>query len=286
MSYFRCTIQFFGLGCIIAFGVAILSSTLVLALEDPGEELQSVGLSTTLGAQIDPDLVFTASDGEAVRLGEILEQGKPVVITPVYYRCPRLCGLFLDGVTTLLAELELKLGEDYRLLTVSFDESEGPDLAETRRAGYHAKLIEALEPHGPDVEQQMQLLTERLKADWEFAVSVDGSGAELMRQLGFEYRRDKADFAHTAALMILTPQGIISQYFTGVRFSAWDVRLALIEASQGAIGSMLDHVLLYCFRFDPTKGKYTWAAFNVMRIGGILTLVCLVGFIFWAAKRA
>ena len=108
---------------------------------------------------------------------------------------------------------------------------------------------------------------------------------QLMKQIGFNYRPDGEEFAHTAAMILLTPNGQISQYFTGIDFSPWDTKLALVEASQGSIGSALDHALLYCFRFDPTKGKYTWAAFGIMRAGGVLTLVFLVGLIFLLARR-
>jgi protein SCO1/2 len=106
-----------------------------------------------------------------------------------------------------------------------------------------------------------------------------------MRELGFKYMRDGADFAHSAALMILTPTGEISQYFTGIMFSPWDVRLALVEASKGGIGTAIDHLLLYCFRFDPLQGKYTWAVVGLLRVGGALTLLGLAAVYFLFARK-
>jgi protein SCO1/2 len=106
-----------------------------------------------------------------------------------------------------------------------------------------------------------------------------------MQELGFRYMRDGQDFAHSAALMILTPSGEISQYFTGIEFPAWDVRLSLIEASKGEIGSAIDHLLLYCFRFDPLQGRYTWAVVGLLRVGGVLTLLVLAAVIITAARK-
>jgi protein SCO1/2 len=106
-----------------------------------------------------------------------------------------------------------------------------------------------------------------------------------MNQIGFKYLPDKGEFAHAAALMILTPDGQISQYFTDVNAAARDVKLALVEASRGSIGSAIDHVMLFCFRFDQTKGKYTWAAFNIMRAGGALTLLFLAGLVLFLRRR-
>ncbi|MCB0311503.1 MAG: SCO family protein [Bdellovibrionales bacterium] len=226
------------------------------AIEKPGEELVATKLTTVLGNKVDLGLQFTTSAGEKVKLSELLTDRKPLVIVPVYYKCPRLCGLLLDGVTRALPELSLVLGKEYQVLTISFDSSETSDLAAKRAEHYRGRLPEEIGD----------------KEGWRFLVGDEANVSALMKQIGFNYERDKDDFVHTAVLMVLTPHGEISQYFTGIDFPAWDLRMALVDAAKGSIGNMLDHVYLFCFRFDPTKGKYTWAAFNIMRLGGVLTL--------------
>lgn len=222
-----------------------------------------MGLSTSLGQPVDLGLEFTDSEGQKVRLKELSLKQRPLIIVPVYYSCPRLCGLLMSGVRDLLNQIELKIGQDYSVIAVSFNSEDRPEQAARRKLQY----TKDFKGHGD------------LAAGWHFLVGEQDQIDLLMNQIGFNYRPDGKEFAHTSAMILLTPNGEISQYFTGIDFSAWDTKLALIEASQGNIGSALDHALLFCFRFDPSKGKYTWAAVNVMRAGGVLTLVLLVALI-------
>jgi protein SCO1 len=240
------------------------------ALKDPGAELKPVGVSTKLGTKIDLSLPFVDSTGTALTLGQLFTGNRPVIIVPAYYDCPRLCGLILDGVRDVINDLTLELGSDYRVVTFSFDASETPVQAAQRA-----------------VSLRKQLSNQAGAAHWSFLVGPQTSIDTLLDQIGFNVTPDQGEFAHSAAVMVLTPSGEISQYFTGVTFSAWDAKLALVEASRGAIGSPIDHVMLFCFRFDPTKGKYTWAAFNIMRAGGALTLILLAGLIIglWRRER-
>jgi len=244
-------------------------SPIAYALENPGEALQEVGLSTVTGNSIDPAIVLQNSTGDFVTMGQLLESGKTTVLAPVYYGCPRLCGLMLAGLRDLLNDVDLKLGEDYQVLTVSFDSSESHELAKAAEEKFRLEHVR----EGADL------------SGLQFFVGDEKNVTALMQQIGFNYIEDGDDFAHTAAIMILTAQGEISQYFTGINFPPRDVRFALIEASQGKIGSALDRVFLYCFRFDPTKGKYTIAAMNFMRMGGALTLVLLGGLIIVYSRR-
>ncbi len=247
----------------------LLFPSLLYALEDPGQELEKVGLSTELGAQIDLSLQFQDSTGETVTLQDYVSGGRPLVLVPAYYDCPRLCGLLLSGVVDALNRLKLTIGEDYQVVTVSFDTSEKPALAAKRHKTY----------------------TDRYTGEgnaalgWRFLVGDKENVYPLMNQIGFHFKPDEGEFAHTAAIMLLTPDGKISQYFSDVTFPAWDVRLALVEASQGAIGSAMDHVYLFCFRFDPTKGRYTWAAYNVARAGAGIGLVLLAALLIGLWKR-
>lgn len=259
---------------ILAFFVVLLfqgvTQQLAFALENPGEELEQSGLIEHLGNTVNIDLPFTTEDGNTITLREILADGKPIILTPVYYSCPRLCGLVLSGVVDLLNKVSVRLGREFNVVTISFDVSETPKLAKKRSEQYRAKLTDKEVPVG----------------GWRFLVGNEESVSATMDQIGFRYKKDGGEFAHSAAIIVLTPQGKISQYFTGVEFSPWDVKLALVDASMGAIGSAVDHVLLYCFRFDPTKGKYTLAVFNVLKIGGALSLAALGTVLVLAARKS
>lgn len=248
-----------------------LAPRVLFAVDRPEEVLDSkVGIFTQLSGKVDLSRQFTDVDGATKTLKEFAVPGKPIIIAPVYYKCPRLCGLLLDGVYTLLNDIPLALSQDYSLLVVGFDPTETPQDARKVMDKFNSRLIG-------------QATADR--SGVRFLVGSDQNVTALMQELGFRYMRDGQDFAHSAALMILTPSGEISQYFTGIEFPAWDVRLSLIEASKGEIGSAIDHLLLYCFRFDPLQGRYTWAVVGLLRVGGVLTLLVLAAVIFTAARK-
>lgn len=240
-----------------------LSGTL-LATEKPEEVPTHAGLTTVLGDQVDLGLEFYTAKNEKISLSKLLSGSKPVILTPVYYGCPRLCGLVLQAFTKLLNNIDLKLGDDFEVVTVSFDSTEKPDLAAERGQNYH-QLI-AQNQKNPD--------------KWHFLVGEEPNVAKLMKQIGFHYVSDKGEFAHSAVIMVLSPAGKISQYFTDINFSPSDVKLALVEASQGKIGSLIDHFLLFCYRFDPTKGKYTLAAWRFIQIGVFLCVIISITFVY------
>jgi protein SCO1/2 len=262
----------FFLGCLLSalfFG----RLTPAHALEQPGQVLdKEVGIFTQLGARVDLSREFTDVSGQTKPLRDFATPGKPILIAPVYYKCPRLCGLLLDGVYNLLNEIPLQLSTDFSVLVVGFDPQETAADAVKVMNKFNAKLI------GDPATRTSAI---------HYLVGGEEQVRGLMGELGFKYMRDGEDFAHSAALMILTPTGEISQYFTGIMFSPWDVRLALVEASKGGIGTAVDHLLLYCFRFDPLQGKYTWAVVGLLRVGGALTLIGLgiIYFIFARKRR-
>lgn len=264
----------FSSACIVLLGVLFLASsrtlTLVHAIERPEEVERQVGVFTQLGAKVDLSLPFTDTSGVTKSLRDFAPADRPIIIAPVYYRCPRLCGLLLDGTHALLNQLPLTLSRDYSLLVVGFNPVETTD----------------------DARKVMDKFNPRLKGEAtsdrsgvKYLVGSEASVSTLMREIGFRYMKDGDDFAHSAALMILTPSGEISQYFTGIDFPAWDFRLSLIEASKGSVGTAVDHLLLYCFRFDPLQGRYTWAVVGLLRVGGALTLVGLAAVIFFSGKK-
>jgi protein SCO1/2 len=242
--------------------VALIAGTCpARAIEKPGEVLEKqVGVYTQLGTKVDLNREFTNAQGERRSLKDFALSGKPIVIAPVYYKCPRLCGLLLDGTYTLLNQLPLLAGRDFSLLVVGFN----PEETFSDAAALQSKFSDRLVDEAATSARSIQYLVGG-------ASEVSG----LMSELGFKFMKDGEDFAHSAALMILTPTGEISQYFTGIMFTPLDVRLSLVEASKGVIGTAVDHLLLYCFRFDPIQGKYTWAVVSLLRIGGILTLAGL-----------
>lgn len=249
------------MSCLFALGAQ--------ALEQPHEELQKASITTQLGTQVDLDREFRDESGNPITLRQAARDGRPFIVVPAYYHCPRLCGLILKGVKELLPQLGLVLGSDYRVLTISFDPEDTPKNAASRAAENRAGLEAAGDP----------------VSGWKFLIGEQENIEAVMGQLGFHYLPDNGEFAHSAAIMILTPEGQISQYFTGISFSPRDVKLALVEAGRGSIGSAIDHFLLFCFQFDSTKGRYTWAAFNLVRAGSALVFLFLAGLIFVMLRR-
>lgn len=245
-------------------------STAAHAIERPEELEKQVGIFTQLAAKVDLSKQFTDTAGNTKSLREFAPADKPILIAPVYYRCPRLCGLLLDGTYSLLNQLSLKLSRDYTLLVVGFNPVETSDDARKVMDKFDSRL-------------QGEATLDR--SGVKYLVGSEENVAAIMREIGFRYMKDGEDFAHSAALMILTPGGEISQYFTGIDFPAWDVRLSLIEASKGTVGTAMDHLLLYCFRFDPLQGRYTWAVVGLLRVGGALTLLGLAAVLFFFGRK-
>lgn len=249
----------------LILSLGLLSPSRAVAVEAPGALPDEVGIIQHLGAQLDMSLPFRGPDGAEHPLSSFVPAGRPFIIVPVYYGCPRLCTLTFSGLTESLNAAKLKLGKDFSVIAFSIDPDEGPELAAKKSQELYAKLTSV----SPEVAAQgFPLLTGRQE-----------SIAALTKQLGFIYRRDGMDFAHTPGIMVVTPGGKVSRYFLGVDYPESDVRYALVEASNGQIGGLAEQIFLYCFRFDPTKGKYTPAAWRLMRGASGLCAVCLFGFL-------
>jgi protein SCO1 len=233
----------------------LLSPTFVLG-DTPEEIEMRTQLVTKLGDKIILDTEVISENNQVFKLKELLSNKQPLIITPVYYTCPRLCGLTLEAVATLVKSLDLKIGKDYRILTVSFDVTESYKVA--KQKGNHYRLLSNLSKKQED--------------SWLFAVADKKNIDRLMSDIGYRYRQANGEYSHTSAIFLITQDGVISQYFTGIEFPQWSVKLALIEASKGKIGELIDHVMLFCFKFDPLKGRYTLAAWNFVRAGSILCI--------------
>jgi protein SCO1/2 len=198
-----------------------------------------------------------ARDGHNRRLQDFFGR-KPVILTLVYYQCPMLCTQVLNGQLRAMKNITLDLGNQYEAVTVRIDTSERPILAEAKKAMY-AGL------YGRPGAMQ----------GWHFLTGSQDSITQLARAVGFRYAYDQASgqFAHASAIMVLTPQGKLSRYFYGIQYASRDLRLALVEASAGKIGSPVDQLLLFCYHYDPITGKYGLAIANVVRAAGVATVL-------------
>jgi protein SCO1/2 len=236
---------------------------------DTQRVLGRVRIEQNLGARLPLDLPFRNHRGETVRLGDCFGE-KPVLLALVYYECPMLCTLVLNDVLRCLRALPLDVGEDFELLAVSIDPGETPELAAKKRDVYRASYGR-----------------ESADAGWNFLVGDEASIAALTDTVGFRYVYDPAtdEYAHAAGIQIVTPDGVLSRYFYGLEYPPRDVRLGLVEASNGAIGSAVDQVLLFCFHYDPITGKYGLVIMNVVRLAGALTVALLVGFVVLMLRR-
>jgi protein SCO1/2 len=241
-------------------------------VEENPEEFEGMGVTEHLGDTIPLDLVFTNDHGEQVQLGEYFHQGKPVLLTLVYFNCPMLCNLILNGVNEAIAGLDFNPGDEYEIVTISFNPRETAELAAAKKKNYLEQLGR------PGVED-----------GWMFHVGSEDQTRALADAVGFEYYWDEEQqqFAHPSVIYVLTEEGRISRYLYGISFQPRDMKLALVEASDGKIGSTVDQLLLYCFHYDPDARGYVAVAGNIMKLGGLATLVVLSGFIglLWARER-
>ncbi len=237
-------------------------------------QLQQVRVDEKLGAAVPLDTTFTDWRGRPFTLRQAFDGKKPVVLSLVYYDCPMLCGLILSGMAKTFRQNGLKLGQDFEAVTISFDPAEKPALGAERRRGY-------LQAMGlPDSGEH-----------WPFLVGTAEASRKVADAVGFYYQRDptSGEWAHMAAIFVLTPDGHVSRYLYGIEFPPKDLRLALVEAGGGRVGTSFDRLLLTCYRYDPASRKYEPYAMGLVRAGGLLALVGLTGLIgglVWRERRA
>lgn len=240
--------------------VLVVSGASGQRAEPAPEELEGVGVTEHLGDRIPLDVPFKDEDGKQVTLADYFSGERPVVLTLNYYTCPMLCTLQFKGMANAFEDITLGPGEDFEIVTVSIDPRETPRVAKLRKQKF-------FEEHGR---------TEIAPA-WHFLTGREENIRRLADAVGFSYRYDESanQYIHTAALYVLTPDGLIARYLYGVTYVPKTLRLSLIEAAEGNIGSSLDQILLFCFHYDASKGKYAPAAMNIMRAGGLLTVIIL-----------
>ncbi len=252
------------------FGLPLSAQEHVKNLSLVIDPREYVGYDQKLGAQIPSDLTFKDESGQPVHLVDFAKD-RPMVLALVYYSCPRLCTEVLNASVRMVRAMDsLELGHDYQFVAVSIDPSDTPEIAAAKRTTYLEALGSVARPEG-----------------WHFLTGDQESITRLARTVGFRYVWDEhsEQFAHDGGVVILNSKATVAQYFFGVEFSPADVRLALVEASQGKIGSIVDHILLLCLHYDPTRGKYGFWIIGALRIAGVLTVAILATFMLRSIRR-
>ena len=252
-----------------AFGQGMTSGIMSppASVRPPG--LKNVGIRQNLNQQIPADLAFTDDLGRPVRLGDYFGK-RPLILNLVYYNCPMLCGEVLSGLEHSLRMMKFDVGKEFDVVTVSFDPKETPEMAATKKAEFLKRYKRAGAEPG-----------------WHFLVGKQDAIDALTKAAGFEYQYDPKtrQFAHATAIMVLTPEGKIAQYYYGVEYPPKDLRLGLVEAGRGKIGNVVDQLLLYCYHYDPEQGKYSATILRVLRLAGVATMLFLGTIIFVMIRR-
>ena len=232
--------------------------------------LKNVGIQQNLNQQIPADLMFADDLGRTVRLGDYFGK-RPMILNLVYYNCPMLCGEVLSGLESSLGMMKFDVGKEFDVLTVSFDPKETPEMAAAKKAEFLKRYKRAGAEQG-----------------WHFLVGKQDAIDALTKAAGFQYEYDQAtkQFAHASAIMILTPEGKIAQYYYGIEYPPKDLRLGLVEAGLGKIGNVVDQLLLYCYHYDPEKGKYSAIVMRIVRLAGIATMLFLAILICWLVRSS
>jgi len=228
--------------------------------EPPSGAAPAVGIVEHLGETVPLDLEFRDESGRTVRLGDLVD--RPTVLSLVYYSCPGICTPLLTGLAEVLNLMDMRPGEDYRVITVSFDASDTPKLASEKKRNY-LNLIDRRE----------------FPAEaWSFLTGDQESIDAITQAVGFGYEKQGRDFVHAAAIYVLSPKGKIVRYLYGTTFLPLDLKLALTEASQGRVGPTINKILLFCFNYDPDGRKYV---LNTTRIAGTAVLLMALGFVIY-----
>ncbi len=238
------------------------------ALESPKtmmpREMKGVGIDEKLGEKIDLGLTFVGEGGKLHKLGDYFQSGRPVILNLVYFKCPMLCNLTLNAQVSVLKELAWSPGKEFDVVTISIDPTETSEMASDKKSAYLSNFDR---PIG---------------GGWHFLVDYQGNVKRLADQVGFHYNYDEhqRQYAHSAAIMVLTPQGMVSRYLYGIKFRERDLRLALTEAAQDKFGMSVEKVMLMCFHYDPSAKSYVMFATNFMRLGGVLVVLAIGFFLF------
>ncbi len=247
-------------------------------------ELENVGVKEHLGRQLPLDQYefISSDDGQKHKLKEYFSEGKPTVLNLVYYECPMLCTLVLNGVLDGLKGLDWSVGKEFNVVTISINPTDSVQMAKAKRETYlesYAASDHSFKMRDPAVTQK----------GWHFFTGEEAQIKKLANDLGFEYQYDarQKQYAHAAVTFMLTPNGYISRYLYGIQYRARDLRLALIEAAQGKVGNVFDRILMFCYHYEPNAKGYTLQVIRVMQLGALATIALLGGYlaVFWTRQR-
>ncbi len=236
-------------------------------------ELQGVDVVEHLGQALPGDAVFRDAEGKTVKLGDYFDGKRPALLVFAYHTCPMLCSLVLDAAVKTLNDVPWTVGEEFDVVSISIDPKDTPETATAKRA-------QVVSAYGRAKGQTR---------GWHFLVGEEREIRKVTEAVGFEYRYDarQKQYAHPAAVYLLTPQGHVARYLYGIQYEPGDVRLGLLEASEGRSITTTERLLLYCYHYDPQGKHYALVAMNVMRLGGGVTLLVLGSFlaVMWARER-
>ncbi|MCB0407518.1 MAG: SCO family protein [Bdellovibrionales bacterium] len=242
----------------------------VLADKTP-VELEGVGVTEHLGSKLDLDIDFVDQNGVPVKLAQYFGS-KPVIFSIVYYDCPSLCNLHLNGLTDALKQLKWTAGNQFDVVALSMNPRETPELAAAKMQSY-------IDSYGRPESAK----------GWHFLTGSEENIKKIADQVGFSFKwiEGSQEYSHASAAQVITASGTVSRYLHGIQFDPQTVRLALLEASEGKIGNIVDQFVLYCFQFDPTKKKYTLYAYRIMQAGGVLIVLVLAILLipYWIRER-
>jgi len=236
--------------------------------------LEKAGIEQKLGGQIPLDAVFKDENGREVKIGEYFGK-RPVILALVYYECPMLCSEVLNGLTGSLKSLTFDTGKDFDVVAISFDarENDKPDLAKNKKESYMKRYSRPGTENG-----------------WHFLTGTQGEIDKVANSVGFRYAFDEAtnQFAHAGGVMVITPEGKVSRYLYGIDYAPKDVKFAVMESAENKVGSSAEQLLLYCYHYDPSTGKYGLSILKVMRLAAVATVLGLgaMFFFFWRRNKA
>jgi protein SCO1/2 len=252
---------------ILAYGQKLKDRELATAASILPPGLRNVSLEQRLNQRVPLDLSFRDDNGSQMPLSSYFG-GKPVILALVYYQCPMLCTQILNGLVISLRGMSLVSGRDFDVVAVSIDPTETPDLAARKKAEYLRRYAKS-------------------STGWHFLTGAEPQIRQLAEAVGFRYAYDPRtrQYAHASAIMVLTPGGRLSRYFYGIEYAPRDLRLGLVEASENKIGSPADQLLLYCYHYDPSTGKYSAIVMNIVRLAGALTLLIFGALLAWMWRR-
>ncbi len=264
-------------------GAFFASSALAVELQgDPKkvpEELVGVGVKEHLGDLLPLSTieVIDSTAGEKRPLSSYFEKGKPVLLNLVYYECPMLCTMVLNGVNEGLKKLAWSVGREFNVVTISINPNDTPAMAKAKKENYLKDYAKA----GHDLELARE--------GWSFLTAEEAQVRNLASRLGFEYKYDEIQkqYAHSAVTFVLTSNGMISRYLYGITYEPKNVKLALLEASQGKIGSVFDRLLMFCYHYEPLARGYSLQAMKVMQLGAMAFMAMMSGYlmVFWTRQR-